>query len=53
MSTETMIALAAMKAMSKVLRHLIDECSADGRPVDNCPILAALELANGVKRTSR
>jgi DNA-binding transcriptional MerR regulator len=42
-----------MKVMSKALTHLIDECSADSRPLDDCPILAALERANGVKRTSR
>jgi MerR family Zn(II)-responsive transcriptional regulator of zntA len=43
----------AMKVMSKALTGLIDACSADGRPLDDCPILAALERANGVKRTSR
>jgi len=45
--------IKAMKVMSKALTHLIDECSADGRPLDDCPILAALERANGVKRTGR
>jgi DNA-binding transcriptional MerR regulator len=45
--------IKAMKVMSKALAGLIDECSADGRPLDNCPILAALERANGVKRTNR
>jgi DNA-binding transcriptional MerR regulator len=45
--------IKAMKVMSKALGHLIDECSADGRPLNDCPILAALERANGVKTTSR
>ncbi len=43
----------ALKIMSKALMHLIRECSADDRPLDDCPILAALERANGVKRMSR
>ena len=42
----------AMKVMSKALSGLIDACSADSRPLDDCPILAALERANGVKRAS-
>ena len=45
--------IKAMKVMSKALTHLINECRADGRPLDDCPILAALEQANGLKRTSR
>jgi MerR family Zn(II)-responsive transcriptional regulator of zntA len=40
----------AMKVMSKALTDLINECSADNRPLDDCPILASLERANGVKR---
>ena len=43
----------AMKVMSRALTHLINECSTDNRPLDDCPILAALERANGVKRLSR
>ncbi len=43
----------AMRVMSKALSHLINECSADNRPLDDCPILASLERANGVKRKSR
>jgi DNA-binding transcriptional MerR regulator len=39
--------IKAMKVMSRALRQLIDECSADGRPLGDCPILAALERANG------
>jgi len=45
--------IKAMKVMSKALTHLINECSADGRPLDDCPILASLERANGLKRTGR
>ncbi len=45
--------IKAMKVMSKALADLIDACSADGRPLDDCPILAALERANGVRTTSR
>ncbi len=43
----------AMKVMSKALTNLINECSADGKPLDECPILGALERANGVKGTAR
>jgi MerR family Zn(II)-responsive transcriptional regulator of zntA len=45
--------IKAMRVMSKALTDLIDACSADSRPLDDCPILAALERANRVKRTSR
>jgi len=45
--------IKAMKVMSKALTHLINECSADSRPLEDCPILASLERANGVKRTSQ
>ena len=45
--------IKAMKVMSKALTDLIKECSADNRPVDDCPILASLERANGLKRKSR
>jgi DNA-binding transcriptional MerR regulator len=43
----------AMKVMSKALTHLINECSADNRPLDDCPIIASLERANGLKRNRR
>lgn len=42
--------IKAMRVMSNALTHLIKECSAEISPVDDCPILAALERANGVKR---
>jgi MerR family Zn(II)-responsive transcriptional regulator of zntA len=45
--------IKAMKVMSSALTQLIKQCSADNRPLDDCPILAALERANGVKRRSR
>ena len=45
--------IKAMKAMSHALTRLIKECSADSRPLDDCPILAALERENGVKRRGR
>jgi MerR family Zn(II)-responsive transcriptional regulator of zntA len=45
--------IKAMKVMSKALTDLITECSADNRPLDDCPILASLERANGVKRKSQ
>ena len=45
--------IRAMKVMSKALTNLINECTADNRPLDDCPILAALERANGVKRSDR
>lgn len=45
--------IKAMKVMSNVLRHLIDACNADDRPLDACPILAALERANGVTEMRR
>ena len=45
--------IKAMKIMSKALHHLIGECSADGRPLKECPIVAALERANGVTGMSR
>ena len=45
--------IKAMKVMSKALSQLVKECSGDNRPLDDCPILAALERANGGKRKSR
>ena len=35
--------IKAMRAMSKALDHLIAACSDEGRPLDECPILAAFE----------
>jgi MerR family Zn(II)-responsive transcriptional regulator of zntA len=42
-----------MKVMSNALTHLIEECRAVSRPVDDCPILAALERANDVENKKR
>lgn len=44
--------IKAMKVMSKALHNLIEACSVDSRPLDDCPILAALERADAEKRTS-
>jgi MerR family Zn(II)-responsive transcriptional regulator of zntA len=35
--------IKAMKSMSKALDRLIAACDKEGRPLDDCPILAALE----------
>lgn len=35
--------IKAMQAMSQALSELIDICTDEDRPVDDCPILAALE----------
>jgi MerR family Zn(II)-responsive transcriptional regulator of zntA len=35
--------IKALKTMSQALSHLIESCSQDTRPIDECPILAALE----------
>lgn len=35
--------IQAMQAMSQALTELIDICTDEDRPVDDCPILAALE----------
>jgi DNA-binding transcriptional MerR regulator len=35
--------IKAMRAMSKVLDRLIAACNKEGRSLDDCPILAALE----------
>jgi MerR family Zn(II)-responsive transcriptional regulator of zntA len=43
----------AMRVMSNALTHLIQQCSADNRPLDDCPILAAFERTNGVKPRRR
>lgn len=41
--------IRALKAMSQALSELIDICAGDRKPLDECPILAALEssLAKG------
>ncbi len=39
--------IKAMKVMSNALHNLIEACSIDSRPLDDCPILAALEQAIG------
>jgi DNA-binding transcriptional MerR regulator len=41
--------IKALQAMSNALTELIDVCTDDGKPADECPILAALEtsLKNG------
>ena len=39
--------IKAMKVMSNALHGLIEACSVDSRPLDDCPILAALEQAIG------
>jgi DNA-binding transcriptional MerR regulator len=36
-----------MKTMSKALDHLIADCSVASQPVDKCPILSALDRADG------
>lgn len=40
-----------MKNMSQALDHLIGECTDGRRPVDDCPILTALEVANAGERS--
>ena len=35
--------IRTLKAMSKALDHLISDCANETHPVDECPILAALE----------
>jgi DNA-binding transcriptional MerR regulator len=47
------VKIKSMKVMSKALTRLIDACSAENRPLADCPILAAFEGANGVKRRAR
>lgn len=43
--------IKTMKAMSKALDILIAECTDEDRPVDECPILSALDRANGEKKS--
>ena len=40
----------AMKVMSKALDHLIVACSDESGPLDDCPILAALDRGQGARR---
>lgn len=45
--------IATLEAMSRALAHLIDICSRDRAPLDDCPILGALEAGlagRGAKR---
>lgn len=37
--------IKALKAMSLALSELIEMCADDGKPLDECPILAALEAS--------
>lgn len=37
--------IKALKAMSQALSELIDVCAGGGRPLDECPILSALEAS--------
>jgi Zn(II)-responsive transcriptional regulator len=37
--------IKALKTMSAALSHLIEACQGDSQPLDECPILAALEAA--------
>jgi DNA-binding transcriptional MerR regulator len=39
--------IRTMKTMSKALDHLIADCSVASQPVDKCPILSALDRADG------
>lgn len=39
----------AMKAMSKALDRLVAECKQASHPIDDCPILSALDRVNGIK----
>lgn len=39
--------IKAMQVMSDALGHLIAACSGDAGSLDDCPILAALDKANG------
>lgn len=42
----------AMKSMSETLDHLIAECDTNGRSLDNCPILRALDRGKRAKTTA-
>ena len=41
--------IRAMKAMSKALDGLVAECTEESHPIDDCPILSALDRANGIR----
>jgi len=41
--------IRAMKGMSKALDGLITECAEESYPIDDCPILSALDRANGIR----
>jgi len=38
-----------MKTISKALDRLIADCAVPGHPVNECPILSALDQADGVR----
>jgi DNA-binding transcriptional MerR regulator len=40
--------IRTMKTMSKALDRLLADCSSASRPVDKCPILSALDHADGI-----
>jgi len=44
--------IRTMKAMSKALDSLIADCANETHPVEECPILAALEQATGPARAT-
>jgi MerR family Zn(II)-responsive transcriptional regulator of zntA len=41
--------IRTMKTMSKALDHLISDCAVANDPVGKCPILSALDRADGVR----
>jgi MerR family Zn(II)-responsive transcriptional regulator of zntA len=45
--------IKALNAMSQALARLIDQCSHDRKPLDECPILGALEADLARKSESR
>ena len=47
--------IKSLKAMSRALSELIETCTDDGKPLDACPILAALEtsLKNGHRSSAK
>ena len=45
--------IRALKTMSDALSGLIETCSHDAKPVDDCPILGALESSLAEARTAR
>jgi DNA-binding transcriptional MerR regulator len=43
--------IRSMKTMSKALERLIADCAVPSHPVDECPILSALDRADGARAT--